>query len=287
MMQLRDYRPRRWRGASALLLAAGCSFLFLSPCIAASSSGEVTDRNLEWPMFGQNRENTAAGVTFGIGTWNVGKLKPKWTFTTNGDVSARAAVVDRGVYFPDWGGYLHRLDANTGKPVWSRNLATDYGLTPSAAAAKIVSRTSPAVNGNTVYLGTQATARGAYLLAINTSDGSLRWKTQLDPSPLSVDTSSPVVFNGVIYLGVASTEEGAAASPAYPCCTSRGSVLAIREASGTIIWKHYTVPAGYSGGSVWGSTLVPDPSRGVVYATTGNNFNSPTDPAFVRCVAGA
>jgi polyvinyl alcohol dehydrogenase (cytochrome) len=64
-------------------------------------------------------------------------------------------------------------------------------------------------------------------------------------------------------------------------------VLAVRAASGTIIWKHYTVPPGYTGGSVWGSSLVPDPLRGVVYATTGNNFRSPTDPAFVSCVAGS
>jgi polyvinyl alcohol dehydrogenase (cytochrome) len=33
----------------------------------------------------------------------IGKLKPKWIFTTGGDVSARAAVVNGVVYFPDWG----------------------------------------------------------------------------------------------------------------------------------------------------------------------------------------
>jgi polyvinyl alcohol dehydrogenase (cytochrome) len=34
------------------------------------------------------------------------------------------------------------------------------------------------------------------------------------------------------------------------------------------------VPQGYTGGSVWGSTIVPDPARGVVYATTGNNYTA-------------
>src|SRR5271165_3794357 len=48
----------------------------------------------DWPMFGQNIWNTASSpFEFAISQNNVGTLKPKWTFTTGGDVSARAAVV--------------------------------------------------------------------------------------------------------------------------------------------------------------------------------------------------
>jgi hypothetical protein len=36
----------------------------------------------------------------------IGNLKSKWIFTTRGDVSARAAVVNGLVYFPDWGGNI-------------------------------------------------------------------------------------------------------------------------------------------------------------------------------------
>jgi polyvinyl alcohol dehydrogenase (cytochrome) len=275
-----------------MLIVGGLCWSILSPCAAAAAAtagarSDLITQYFEWPMFGQNWGNTASGLTFAINRQNVGKLKAKWIFTTNGDVSARAAVAHGGVYFPDWSGYFYRLNASTGRPVWSRNLVTDYGLKPRAGALEVVSRTSPAVDGSVVYLGTQATANGAYLLAINTRDGSLRWKTQLDSNLLSIDTASPVVFEGVIYLGIASLEEGAAANPNYPCCSSRGSVLAIRAETGTIVWKHYTVPTGYSGGSVWGSALVPDALRGVVYATTGNNFHAPTDPAFVKCVAGS
>ena len=39
-------------------------------------------------------------------TSKVSTLKSKWIFTTGGDVSARAAVVNNVVYFPDWGGYI-------------------------------------------------------------------------------------------------------------------------------------------------------------------------------------
>jgi polyvinyl alcohol dehydrogenase (cytochrome) len=45
------------------------------------------------------------------------------------------------------------------------------------------------------------------------------------------------------------------------------------------------VPAGYSGGAVWSSTIVPDPARDVVYVTTGNNYTTPLAPSYQDCVA--
>jgi polyvinyl alcohol dehydrogenase (cytochrome) len=239
-----------------------------------------------WPMFGQNWNNTASSDTRSIGTTNVGKLKPKWTFNTQGDVSARAAVVRGGVYFPDFAGYLYRLNADTGATVWSRNLATDYGLAPAIGSTKIVSRTSPAIDGDTLFIGTQTTASGAYLLAINTKDGSLRWKTQVDAHPLSIETSSPVVLNGVVYTGVAGLEEAVAADPQYHCCSFRGSVLAVDAKTGAVLWKQYTVPPGYSGAGVWGSSVVPDPARGQLYITTGNNYSTPIGTDFTSCIGG-
>jgi polyvinyl alcohol dehydrogenase (cytochrome) len=260
---------------------------------AGADIGDVIADVLEWPMFGQNLANTSSALIAGIDNRNVTRLTSKWVFTTHGDIVARAAVVGGSVYLPDFGGFLYRLDARTGLPQWSKNLVSDYGLTPAPGSTTVVSRTSPAVDGDTVYIGTQTTGAvgadsgGAYLLAVNTADGSLRWKTQLDAHPLSVDTTSPVVFKGVVYVGVASLEEGAAAKPAYPCCSFRGSAMAINAATGAVIWKAYTVPPGYTGGAVWSSTLVPDPLRGTVYVTTGNNYRTPTDAAFLACNNGS
>lgn len=247
----------------------------------------------EWPMFGQNFANTATGITGAISQRNVAHLTPKWVFTTHGDIAARAAVVGGSAYLPDFGGFIYRLNAKTGQLQWSKNLVTDYGLTPAAGATTVVSRTSPAVDGDTLYIGTQMTGAtapgtgGAYLLAINTADGSLKWKTQLDAHPQAVDTTSPIVFNHAVYLGVASLEESAAAKPGYACCSFRGSAVAVNASTGALIWKTYTVPSGYSGGAVWSSTLVPDPIRGNIYVTTGNNYRTPTDPTFLACQKGS
>jgi polyvinyl alcohol dehydrogenase (cytochrome) len=145
----------------------------------------------DWPMFGQNVANTASSAQTDISTKNVYKLMPKWTFTTGGDVSARAAVVNGVAYFPDWGGYLWAVNTSNGKAIWGHQLA-DYGL-----PAGTTSRTTPALdaNGSTVYVGTQATPQGAWLLAINAKTGLLVWKTVLDSDPYAIDTTSPAIYN--------------------------------------------------------------------------------------------
>ena len=66
-----------------------------------------------------------------------------------------------------------------------------------------------------------------------------------------------------------------------PCCVSRGSVVAVDVKTGKIKWQTYMVPdnggktGGYSGGGVWDSTPVIDPTRHSVYVGTGNNYSVP------------
>src|SRR5215469_3818658 len=239
----------------------------------------------DWPMFGQNVSNTASTTSPGnsMSPATIGNLKPKWIFTTRGDVSARAAVVNGVVYFPDWGGNIWAVNANNGRLVWGHQLS-DYGLAPGT-----ISRTSPAVVDGIVYIGTQYNTSGptGWLLAINAGNGNLMWKTQpITSNPFPVITGSPVVANGVVYVPMTSNEEFAAAqgSQNYHCCSVSGSVVAVNAATGAVIWSFNTVPAGYSGGAVWGSNPVLDPARNTVYVGTGNNYGVPTDPAYVACI---
>src|SRR5262249_31718999 len=136
-----------------------------------------------------------------------------------------------------------------------------------------------------VYVGTQ---EGAYLLKINAATGALIWQTQLETvDPFALITASPSVYNGLVYTGVASSEEAVAAFvPGFICCHSRGSVVAVNAANGAIVWQQYTVPTGYSGGGVWGSSPVVDPARNSLFVGTGNNYSHPTDPAYLACVSG-
>jgi polyvinyl alcohol dehydrogenase (cytochrome) len=238
-----------------------------------------------WASFGQNVSNTATN-TSNIKTSNVQTLKPKWIFTTGGDVSARAAVVNGVAYFPDWAGNIYAVNTTTGALIWSNQISS-YGL-----AAGTVSRTSPAVSGGVVYIGTQynanaPTGQSGYLLAINASTGTLKWMVQPDTSnQFPVITSSPVISGGYVYVGMTSNEEYAASDPSYPCCSVIGSVVAVKASSGLKKWQTFLAPNGYSGANVWGSTPVVDTSRNLLYVGVGNNYSVPVAPAYTDCING-
>src|ERR1035441_7955772 len=102
-------------GVSKLVLGMVLATLAVAPLMAQ-----------DWPMFGVDATNTATNGSR-ISTNNVNQLKPKWTFTTGGDVSARAAVVNGVAYFPDWGGNLWAVKTDSGGLLWSHQFS-DYGL---------------------------------------------------------------------------------------------------------------------------------------------------------------
>lgn len=241
----------------------------------------------QWPMGGNDLHNSRNQVASQISPNNVGQLKLKWTFTTGGDVVATPAVFAGTIYFPDFAGNYYAVNANTGQAVWSRKVSDWTGVQRDFA------RNYPAIVGNMLILGNQAgnlanwdgsqlTGSGAYVIAVNRSTGNLIWKTQVETFPTAMVTSSPVVFAGVVYVGVASAEENTAANPTYNrCCTSRGSVVALDMQTGMKLWQTYMVPdnngqlGGYSGGAVWDTTPVVDPKRNSLYVGTGNNYSVP------------
>jgi polyvinyl alcohol dehydrogenase (cytochrome) len=241
----------------------------------------------DWPMGGQNLNNGRNQPVTSISPSNVGNLHPKWVFPTQGDVSANPAVANGIVYFPDWGGNFYALNANTGQVIWSNPISVWTGIPGDFA------RNDPAVYNGMVILGNQAgnlanwngskylNNNGASVVAVDANTGNLKWITKVEAFPAAMVTSSPVIHNGIVYVGVASAEENTATDPSYPCCVSRGSVVALDASNGNILWKTYTLPdnhgqtGGYSGGAVWGSTPVVDSKRNALYVGTGNNYSVP------------
>jgi polyvinyl alcohol dehydrogenase (cytochrome) len=279
---------RRLRLARGVVVFGALALALPIAASAASSS---------WPSGGHDISNSHSNpAETKLNANNVGSLGVKWTYTTHGDVSAIPAVAGGAVYFPDWGGYLNKVDAATGAPIWSKTISSITGVPNDAA------RAAPAVVGNTVYIGDQGTqpssSNGGWLSAIDATTGNVIWSTKVDSHSQAFLTAGPVYYNGVIYQGVASSEEGAAIDPNYPCCTFRGSVVAVDAASGQVLWQTFTVPAsggpctsqnpatgcGYSGGAVWGTTPAVDPASNTLYITTGNNYTVPD--SVKQCQAG-
>lgn len=252
-------------GATLGVLAMAFSFS-VAPAMGATAAS--------WPMAGHDLQNTRYnGSESAIGVGNAGTLATKWVLTTGGDVSATPAVDGNMVYVPDWGGNLWALNASTGSVVWSRQISTYTGVSGDLA------RATPAVSGSLLILGDQPPfGHPAQIFAINKLTGAPVWTTQADSHPASIITAGAVVdpATGIAYVGVSSNEEAdASLIPGYPCCSFRGSMLALNSANGSILWRTYTVPVGYSGGAVWGSTAVVDNGRNNLYITTGNNYTMP------------
>ena len=241
--------------------------------------------NDNWATAGHDLKNTRyQNNETTIGTGNVAGLGVKWSFTTGGDVSATPAVDETKVYVPDWAGNLYAVDRTTGAQVWSKRVS-DYTGVPGDLA-----RATPAVAGNRLIVGNQRNFGslfpdpGAFVFAVNKNTGALLWKTKVDDHYSAIVTQSAVVDGNVAYVGVSSREEALAAFGA-PCCSFRGSFLALDVNTGAILWKTYTVPEGWTGGAVWGSTAAVDNARKTVYIATGNNYTAPQE--VLDCVAAA
>jgi polyvinyl alcohol dehydrogenase (cytochrome) len=241
-----------------------------------------------WPSAGQNVENTrSAPDERSINAGNVARLTTRWSFTAAGVVSATPTAAGGTAYFPDFGGRLWAVDSRTGAVRWSR-LVSD--LTGTAGD---VSRTSPAVVGDEIVLGDNNSAspspNGASVFAVDRRTGRLLWDTRVDAHPAAIITGSPVVFAGTVYAGVSSFEEMLATAPGYACCTFQGSVVALDARTGKLRWKTPTVPDGFSGGAVWGSTPAIGVRSGLLYVGTGNNYSVPagvcTTPGQTGCTA--
>jgi polyvinyl alcohol dehydrogenase (cytochrome) len=185
-------------------------------------------------------------------------------------VRTQPSVHDGVAYYCDTAGYLSAVSAHTGALVWEARVAALTG----GPAGVDQCRGPPAVDPASGLLVT-GSRNTSTVFAVRLSDGKLAWKLVADAHARSVITQPPFVADGVVYAGVSSTEELDAADSAYPCCSFRGSVLAIGAASGELLWKRYTMPQGYVGGAVYGGPVVMDLRRRQIYVATGNLYLSP------------
>jgi polyvinyl alcohol dehydrogenase (cytochrome) len=204
-------------------------------------------------------------------------LKLKWAFGFEGDVTgfAQPTVINGQIFVGSAAGVVHALRADTGCLEW---IFQANGPVRSAIAVAPVSGRHVAMFGDMT----------GWFYAVQAETGKLLWKKQLEQHDSTRLTGAPVAYNGNVYVPVASWEETRSADPLYPCCTFRGSVVALHIADGRQLWKTYMtdppkengknargIPQyGPSGVGVWTAPTM-DPKRGVIYITTGDNYSHP------------
>jgi polyvinyl alcohol dehydrogenase (cytochrome) len=253
------------------------------------NDGERIDRIAadyrDWRSWGHDPIGTRYNPFADLKASNADKLKLKWAFVFPDAVSASSqpAVVDDVLYVGGWNAKFYALDAKTGQLKWTYDTASFTGALPPGANAV---RNGPAVEGRTVYFG-DLIGNG---YALDTRTGAVRWAKRLDAHPFARITASPLVWRGKVYFGVSSVESGVALDPTYPCCTFRGSLVALNAENGNEAWRYWTVAQtptqvgvnsigtpifAPSGAAVWGSPSL-DPFSNTIYFGTGQNYSKPT-----------
>ncbi|HKQ08038.1 MAG TPA: PQQ-binding-like beta-propeller repeat protein [Blastocatellia bacterium] len=207
----------------------------------------------EWPMYQRDAAHTGYAVASNISASNIANLRQAWGYQTGGIVTGTPVVAGGMVYVGSWDGRMYALREADGQVVWSlqtgqvtSNCDLTYGIDSTAAI----------VDGR-LYFG----AANCSLYAVNAGNGSVIWRTQLaDASRGWHLWSSPLVFDGKIYVGLASHCDA-------PCV--RGTVLCLSATDGTELWRTYTAPEGSTGAGVW-SSFAADPQRRLVFVASGN-----------------
>ena len=175
-----------------------------------------------WAMFGYDPQHTHFNPYENVLTpSNVSGLALDWSYSTGGTVYASPAIVNGKVYVTSYDDKLYVFDAATGNLQWSYTAGTYYYM-PS----------SPAVVNGVVYFGGSFPNDSIYALDANT--GALLWSYYTGGAV----GSSPVVSNGVVYIG------------------AQDSLYALNASTGALIWS-YTTPSSIE--------CSPTIANGVVY----------------------
>lgn len=257
-----------------------------------------------WPQFGMDlagsRHQTAGSL---IDAGDAARLQPAWTFDanfwtrgTNNEITGYPIVAGGCVYvgsstgpYTNLGsppGWVFAINADTGELVWRAQV--DGGVYSTLAVA------------NGVVYAFVSRVGTPFVAALDQATGEILWERIVDHQVGSDAVSSPVVFDGMVWVGISGTaaeiDEGDRSTfqgsfvllDASRACTASAADhdLTCRNPAagatgGSLLAKTYTIsPArwseGFAGGSIW-STMAVDVQTRSGYVGTGNPFNYDTE----------
>jgi hypothetical protein len=239
------------------LTVAGSAVVLLAPARSGMTATQVS-----WPTY----LNTTSRPGFDSGETSltpatVSAMKIHWSTDAAGAVSAEPVEANGSVYWGSWDGYEDASTAS-GTPEWK----TYLGVTSDSNCRPATAGVASSATVRTVTVGGVATpvdfvgGGNGYFYALNADTGAVIWKRFLGSSPSHFLWSSPLVYNGSVYEGVASFGD---------CPLVRGRVVKMNASTGAIQASFYTAPSGCIGAGVWGS-LTLDPVSKNIYLGTGN-----------------
>src|SRR5271157_602714 len=160
----------------------------------------------DWPMYLGSLSHTSSrpGETT-IYSGNVAQLHQLWKTSVGATVSSGVSTSGGFVYFGDWSGNFHSLNALTGASQWSQFLGkAPDPADPSCQPRGIGVSSQPAVAGNTVYVGGGDSA----VYAMDRSTGAILWRVPLaDPAHPQIVYFTPANTLGAGVWGTPAIDE--------------------------------------------------------------------------------
>jgi len=253
-----------------------------NPC--TTNPGFQDRSGSSWNGWGADSGNTRSRnlQAAGLNAEQVPQLKLKWAFGfPQGDSAyGQPSVVGGRVFIGSDNGYVYSLDAETGCVYWSFHARS--GVRTAPVVAPLRGRGS---DKYAVYVGDMR----ANAYALDALTGEQLWVRELSDHYTARITAAPALYQGRLYVPISATEEVFSASPSYPCCTFRGSVVALDADTGREIWRTYAIPeapkpirknsAGTqlwapAGAAIWNSPTI-DSKRHLLYVGTGDAYTEP------------
>lgn len=245
-----------------------------------------------WNGWGRDNANTrfqpqASGRLSAADVPNL-KLKSAFGFPGARAVSGQPVVLSGRVFVSTDNGFVYSIDTTLGCVRWS------FKPDGAVRSSVVVDRLAPGKPYAVFFGDARANA-----YAVDAVTGALIWKTHVEDHATARITGGVRFHEGKVYVPVASSEEGSGGAATYPCCTFRGSVVALNAETGKQVWKTYVIPDepkpttknasgtqlfAPSGGAVWNSPTI-DTKRRALYVGTGNAYSAPAAPGTDALVA--
>jgi polyvinyl alcohol dehydrogenase (cytochrome) len=259
----------------------------VNQCPGNSPIGDLSSKPL-WNGWGNDVSNARFQSAKGAGLTasQIPNLKLKWAFGFPGaeEVYGQPTVAGGRVFVGVDTGAVYSLDAETGCVYWSYQ--ADAGVRTAVSIAPIKGKGATKFG---IYFGDIR----ANMYMLDAATGKEIWKVKVEDHPVAKITGAPMLYEDRLYVPVSSQEERSAGwSTVYPCCTFRGSVVALDAANGHTIWKTYPVQDppkptnklansvqqyGPNGGAIW-STPTLDVKNHAIYVGTGDAYTKPVSP---------
>ena len=242
--------------------------------VMCAANQPIQETAHDWRSVGMDVNSRRYQPNPGLTAADIPRLKVKWAFAMTG--GSMPTVIGDWLFITNRSGKFYALDAKTGCVHW--------------VLENVASRTTPMIIKSAISPSGWATFVGERTRTVRAFDaqtGKEIWKSaQLDANPVAGITGTPVVSGDQLFVPLTSGEESAARQPKYPCCSFRGSLVALDLTNGETQWKTYVITEplhptrqnasgvmmqGPAGGAIWSAPTV-DAKRGLVYVATGDSY---------------